>query len=126
LRDLEREYSQRHGLSCKIDTDRLVLDWEDFVDAVVRGYDGLAEDYARDLSTRDVIEELMELASPRTKAFLRRFVDPADERFRDATLSHASWQLGSYVRLGSGWWWQREPRMRDGLQADLWVTGPQS
>jgi hypothetical protein len=49
-----------------------------------------------------------------------------DERFRDATLSDPSWQLGSYVHLGSGWWWQREPRRRDGLRGDLWATRPPS
>ncbi len=100
--------------------EELLSGWREFVGQVQAGYMLTGYDYANDLSTRDLLEELLVAArEPLRTKLADEIIAPVDAQFRSATRV-----LTTPLRLGSPeqphWWWFRAPNDLTGeLAADL-------
>lgn len=110
LAEIETEVSRRHRVKRPIDTDRLIVMWEEFVAEVRTGYRATVYEYCNELASRELLEEIKTATSPATKAFLESLIAQPDDVFRKATVAHrAGWDLSEYFSVGDGWWWLRGP-----------------
>lgn len=60
----------------------LLFDWNDFVSACAKGFDGNLDDYRSGLQLRDVLQFVSEGVSPELQQKLREVIGAADETFR--------------------------------------------
>jgi hypothetical protein len=65
--------------------EKLLEQWQVFVREVEAGYTMSIYDYTNDLSTRDLIEEVLRRTPSSLQAALRAEVEPWDDRYRLAT-----------------------------------------
>lgn len=101
----------------------LIDRWNGFVTEVEGGYRLTGYDYANDLGTRDVIEEILLAIAPsvREKA-VEGGLGAADQRFLAATrVANRSLTLGGGVGEAF-WWWKRVPKDLSGELASDLVT----
>ena len=98
----------------------LVDRWHATVAEVEAGYSLTGYDYADDLGTRDLIEEILTMVVPSVRdKVVTESLGTADHRFLEATR-----ELGRSLTLGgkarNGWWWKRAPKDLTGeLAADI-------
>ena len=85
---------------------QLVDKWSRFVSDLERGYFFTIYDYQNDLSTREILQEIIEMVPESIQKKIIRELLPIDERFKHLTLEIPYPILGSY----QGWWWYRIPR----------------
>jgi len=85
LQLLVEEQRPQMGFADHVTADRLIEGWEWLVDEVEAGYDDIVEEYANDLSTRDILDRLLAVASPALARTLRNWVEALDRRFFAAT-----------------------------------------
>lgn len=102
--------SQRAGF--KHSLRRLLGNWETFVRDVESGYSLTIYDYENDLSTRDLLEEVMTAGSS-IRRKLADLIGPLDERFKAATI-----QNPARVIEAGAWWQNRVPRNPAGELAE--------
>lgn len=91
--------------------------WESLVIAVERGYDDSIYEFTNDLSIRDLLAHLEQLAPAPLATKLEQVLTPLDVRF-DAATKIAKRPLAP--SSAASWWWARVPRLQVGeLAADL-------
>ncbi|MEX0749491.1 MAG: hypothetical protein WD359_01670 [Dehalococcoidia bacterium] len=103
------ELSSRAGYRQSLD--RLKSRWRSFVGEVEIGYNDSADEYTNDLSTRDLLQRVMDAAPAATCEKIRFMIARSDARFEDATVS-----VATPIRDRPGWWWGRIPKV---LRGDL-------
>ena len=64
---------------------QLINDWARFVVTVERGYEDSIYEYANDLSTRDLIQAILDKAPSRLRGKLLAWIEPWDRRFFAST-----------------------------------------
>jgi hypothetical protein len=107
-------------VSRQIDLAELLRRWEAFIGEVEHGYDLTGYDYANDLATRDMLDEVVGAAPPALRDRITRDVlDSLDQRFRQSTR-----ELSKPLRIATParphWWWFRAPNDVSGeLAVDL-------
>lgn len=115
---LEARFSDRARYPITLDS--LLTEWDHFVCEVEQGYPLDVYEYTNDLSTRDLIDELLASISKSAQKKLVKYVRPVDERFKRATLPDEGSRLSRFIRPWEGWWWQRIPEKLVGtLASDL-------
>jgi hypothetical protein len=96
----------------------MLRSWESLVVAIERGYQDSIYEFTNDLSIRDVLAELEQLAPPQLAAKLSMALTPLDLRL-DAATKVAKRSLAPPSSTTS-WWWSRVPKLQIGeLAADL-------
>jgi hypothetical protein len=93
----------------------LLRRWTGLVIEAEAGYKEVREEWSNDLSSRQVLDEVLEAASG-LRPKLERVVRPWDERFRRVTVATA-WPAGGFIHDGGRllarddvpWWWFRYP-----------------
>lgn len=118
MRSLESRLTERAHFPLTFS--KLVELWADFVAEVESGYSSSAPEYTNDLSSRDLIEEVLQAMPEAARSKLMACVHPLDERFTRGTHPDDMQLLGKFFKLGPGWWWSRVPIMVSGeLASDL-------
>jgi hypothetical protein len=101
--------------------DRLLERWRSFVDEVAAGYDGSVDDYTNDVTSRDLLSQIMNQLLPPTREKAAGLVAPIDAEFMTHTVPDPTTLLGEYYRVSDGWWWRRLPTiMPTNLRATLY------
>ena len=123
LRQLVDEQRARRGFADHVTADSLIGVWEWLVDEVERGYDDVIEEYANDLSSRAILDDLLAVAPAQLARTIRTWSDPLDRRFLDATTRaekpfHGSADPKSPY-AASRWHWQIPKKLVGALRADL-------
>ena len=98
------------GWASHVTVGRLLRDWEQLA-SEVGTYKLTIDDYTNDLTSRDALDHVIGWASPPFAEALRDRVEPADERFKAATVEDNGVAVGRYFHIDShpGWWWRRRP-----------------
>lgn len=114
---LLREFQERSKSATRPSVASLVAKWTDFTASVEEGYELTIYDYTNDLSSRDLLRELLD-RDPESREEILATTEPVDKRFMLATC-----QADGVLRPGAGpeeWWWHRLPRKQVGeLKKDL-------
>ena len=92
-----------------ITVDNLFDDWMSLVGELERGYADSIDDYTNDLTSRDLLEDLIQDSQPSLRAKLEAALKPWDDRFRGATAHDDGRALSRYFKIRDGWWWRRAP-----------------
>jgi hypothetical protein len=92
-----------------VTVDTLFNDWMSLVTGVEDGYAGSVDDYTNDLTSRDLLEDLIRDSQPSLRAKLERALKPWDERFRRATTPDDAKVLSRFFNIKDRWWWHRTP-----------------
>jgi hypothetical protein len=103
-----------HSAGFRLTLNHLLQQWSSFVASVERGYDATIYDYANDLSSRDLLHEILTGAPPSLQGKLLPLIRSWDERFERASEPAARVLLPG--KELSAWWWFRIPR---GISTDL-------
>ncbi len=87
----------------------LIGSWKRTVAEVERGYSDTVDEYLNDVSSRAILQRVIERVPPATRERLVELVSPVDERFRAVTV--ASRALEIYFRFNpeTEWWYARIP-----------------
>jgi len=93
--------------------------WGFFVGRAEQGYQDSLQEYSAELSTRNILEDVLREAPEPARSKLAAMIRPYDDRFREATT-----ELGKPLSPGmTQWaapWWCRVPKRRLGqLASDL-------
>jgi hypothetical protein len=99
---------------------QLIRDWNLFVREVANGYGLGLDEYMNDLSTRDLLEELMAGIDAEPAGKILTAITHADDEYAAATA-----EVGAPLQPARAHrWWYRVPRRADGdLQDDLRRAG---
>lgn len=98
-----------------ITLENLLEGWESTVTQIEDGYALTGYDYANDLATRDLLQEVLASASSAVRAKIMNAIESIDARFRAATRV-LSRPLTLADAVNPAWWWLRAP---NDLSADL-------
>jgi hypothetical protein len=99
---------------------KLIKLWGDFITEVETGYCSSIDEYTNDLTSRDLIDELLQAVPDSTRSKLTTQVDSLDQRFLRATQRDIRQLLGKRFKVGASWWWSRIPVLLTGtLASDL-------
>lgn len=90
--------------------EKLVRDWERFVESVAVGYNLSAEDYLNDLDGRQLIEEALAVAPPAQKRAVGDSLRRSDDQMRTITHPLEKCLWGNDAARTNGWtatrnWW---------------------
>lgn len=109
IREKLDEFSKRarHPITLEY----LLEGWRKTVNAVEDGYEKSIYEYQNDLGQRDLLEDLIGVATADEERKLRAILRPLDERFLTAT-EEATRALGREDKLDERPWWNRIPRRR--------------
>jgi hypothetical protein len=119
LQEIQRRTSARQSVTL----DRLIQKWSTFVKEVEDGYKLSIYDYANDLCTRDVLDDLIELVPETVRDDIRATLASWDDRYRLAT-KHSSAPLLPGDDIAGRARWYRVPRVLTGeLKDDLISEG---
>jgi hypothetical protein len=100
--------------------ERLLAAWESLVREVEQGYPATIDDYTNDLTSRDLLQEIVGACDESLREELTASIEPLDERFRRATRPDEQGRIAEFIEPGAGWWWSRLPlRLEGDLAADL-------
>jgi len=83
LQQILRTQSQRSMYPMAFD--KLIHDWARFVTTVERGYVQSIYEYTNDLSTRDLIQEILDKVPSKLRLKLLASIEPWDQRFFAST-----------------------------------------
>lgn len=113
-REIVQQHEERWTREARfrLTLERVVRDWITFSERVERGYTGYFEEYLDDLTTRDLLDEVIR-ALPRGDASLvEARISGADQTYRQATRPDEGGELAKMFRIepDDGWWWRRFPR----------------
>jgi len=99
------------GARFDITLEWLVRSWSEFARRVEAGYVGYFEEYLNDLTSRDLLDELVRALQADDAPFVEAKISGADGTYRQATRADEAHDLGKMFRieLGAGWWWRRVP-----------------
>ncbi|MFL5736876.1 MAG: hypothetical protein ACJ76P_06025 [Actinomycetota bacterium] len=84
-----------------------IEDWTHFVGSVESGYTLTVYDYTNDVSIRQMLDEVMEVASDPCRQTIRAALRPIDERYLEATMEPSTGDPEQ--RSGNPWY--RAPRV---------------
>jgi hypothetical protein len=115
LDDVERATVDRFnrrfaGRQHRVTAGTLFNDWVSLVKEVESGYADSVDDYTNDLTSRDLLEDLIRDSQPSLRAKLETALKPWDERFRRATTHDDGKALSRFFSIKDRWWWRRTPR----------------
>ena len=103
----------------KIDLDKLLEKWESFIKNVEEGYSDSIYEYTNDLSTRDLINRLMESdLSSSIKSKLASIIEELDQRFERATYKIESSLIPNKSK-DIKWWFRIPNKISDDFEDDL-------
>lgn len=103
--------------------DQLLTTWCSFVERIERGYGNSIYEYTNELSSRDVLEEILVSAPATARTELLGHLRPWDDRFERSTRP-VSVAVAPGVPKNAASWWYRVPRLLAGeLEADLHSQG---
>src|SRR5438046_1079964 len=105
VRSLEVSLSQRSRFALTLD--KLFHLWNDFVNEVEAGYGSTVDEYLNDLSTRDLLDKIVNALSESGQHKVMARIRPIDERFAQATEPDVKKSLEKFFKPGPGWWWSR-------------------
>jgi len=96
------EFSQRskHNISIRY----LLNAWEETIEGIEAGYEYSIYDYLNDLDRRDLIQELIDVASDKTKQEILAEIRLLDQRFIAST-DLANKPLREIIDVEKHWWW---------------------
>jgi hypothetical protein len=97
------------GRPNRISAETLFNDWVSLVTEVEDGYTDSVDDYGNDLTSRDLLEDLIRGSQPSLRAKLTEALGPWDERFMQATTHDDEEVLSRYFNIRDAWWWRRIP-----------------
>lgn len=100
--------SLSHQAHQPISLDLLVKKWGEFVTQVERGYDDSIYEYTNDLSTRDLLQKIMDASESTLRDKMLATIEPWDNQLRQATHQVAR-SLLSDRKHEQSWWWFRIP-----------------
>lgn len=101
----------------------LLRRWESFVSSVEKGYQDNFQQYMKDISVRNGIEEVLRQAPELLSLKLAAMLRPLDERFQ-ATTRDLKQPLSAGMTKWASPWWARIPRKVVGeLESDLRAEG---
>jgi len=90
--------------------DYLLNRWSGFAIKVEEGYRLTIDDYTNDLSTRDLLQIILDGSQPTTREKLSSWLVEWDDRLKKATKEVIEPLLLSYEQgKKQGWWWFRIP-----------------
>ena len=112
VEEFERRASERAHFPVTLG--KLLSWWESFVEEVEEGYPSSFDEYANDLSSRDVLERLVREAPPELAAKLTETLKPFDDRFEAATAEDSDGRIGELFAHDESWWWSRIPKRLEG------------
>ena len=107
---------------------QLLSQWRRFVLAVEEGYQLTIYDYTNDLSTRDLLEKMVQQAPCGLLSRLKAQLAEWDRRFLAATRRVKRPLLPALEGEPLDWWWYRVPKkpgrelLEDLRQEGLWET----
>lgn len=104
---LEARFSERAHYP--ITVEKLLSSWQRFVTEVEQGYDDSIDDYTNDLSTRDLLDDVLRAVPQDLSRTLLATIEPLDRRFQQATRADDQHLIETFIRPGEGWWWSRLP-----------------
>ena len=94
--------------------------WKNFVHQVEQGYQHSIYEYTNDLSTRDLLEEILLGVPSALHDKLANIIAPPDKRFFDSTLEVARPLLQGIDGESPNAWWLRVPKkLTEQLEEDL-------
>ena len=113
MKDPVREYLHERGSGERVvegGLKGLVEDWEKTVRSVEEGYGLTLDDYLNDLDARQLIADVLLLASDDQRAEIAARLHRADEKMRNLTRSTSVSLWGEEVAAEEGWtpegnWW---------------------
>lgn len=91
-----------------ITLNKLLNTWRVFVAHVERGYPAGAYDYDNELSSRDLLQQLIEQGPLALQHELARQLEPWDARFRAATCENT--EQCAHLERSTYWWRYRVPK----------------
>lgn len=113
-REIVREHEHRWtaGARFRLNWEWLARSWSTFATSVDAGYVGYFEEYLNDLTTRDLIDELVRALPADDAALVEAKISAADQTYQRATHADTAGELGRMFRIEpeAGWWWRRFPR----------------
>jgi hypothetical protein len=89
--------------------DSLVEIWKNFVHEVEEGYPGSIYDYTNDLSTRDILQIIIDQCSSPIREKILSVISNWDSQFIKATWELDRPLLPSKKDKNQKWWWFRVP-----------------
>lgn len=104
---LEARFSQRARFPVTLDL--LISSWEGLVKEVEEGHTSSVDEYTNDLTTRDLLEEVLRSLPEGPRQKVASLVRPLDERFTAATCPDDEHVLSRFFEVPDGWWWSRIP-----------------
>jgi len=104
---LER-LSERHN--SRLSLSGLLDDWSRFVVSVQQGYGFSLDSYYRDLTVRDLIEEVSESLSMNGRMILSAAIRDTDENFIQVTVDPDNPHSTNRPEMEIGWWQFRIPK----------------
>ena len=100
--------SLSHQAHQPISLDLLVKKWSEFVAEVEKGYDDSIYEYTNDLSTRDLLQQIMDASNSTLRDKVLNAIQPWDNRLSQATRK-VTRSLLSDRKHEQSWWWFRIP-----------------
>jgi len=113
---VEARFSERARHPVTLDS--LLAEWKQFVSEVEQGYALFVYEYLNDLTTRDLVEELLDSVPKSLQKKIAISVQPLDARFKAATEPDDDSRLSRYFRVRAKWWWRRIPTKLVGSLAE--------
>ncbi|MEO8218572.1 MAG: hypothetical protein ABI718_15965 [Acidobacteriota bacterium] len=113
--------SKRAGYDITVED--LLHQWEKFVEDVEAGYDDSIYEYANDLGTRSLLNEIVAAKPDHLTASLKNWLLPLDQRFFDATTEALRAVPGTAPTSESLWCTRIPKMMSDELRRDLFGAG---
>jgi alpha-glucuronidase len=105
----------------RITLDYLLNTWDIFVTRVERGYTDDLYEFTNDLSTRDLLEDIVKSVSSVGRECLKEAITPVDMRFMRATYTITKPLLPGikHDETSRPWWYRVPVRMSKELRSDL-------
>ena len=118
IHDVLERFSARAKYTLSLE--QLVQKWSTFISRVEQGYTSSIYDYMNDLATRDVIEEILQVAPQSLHAKLLMTIQPLDRKFQELTqmLQRPIDPIGK-ARRTNPWWFCVPKNLKPQLQNDL-------
>ncbi len=92
----------------------LIDQWRRAVQSVEAGYPGNVDDYAYDLTNRDLLQNVLDATPEAVRRKIAHALGPIDARFLAVTRPDPSDVLGKFYGHGNQWWWARLPKVIQG------------
>lgn len=98
----------------------IIKNWQNLVNECKDGYNDVVEEFTNDLSSRDIIQQILEEISDDGKNIILKFIEPLDKIFIDNTVKvDKPLMTYEWIKDNKQFWYFRVPKRikRDELSA---------